>query len=99
MKINIQSVNFKADQKLIDFAETKMNKLVRYYDRLLGVEITLKAEKPSIRDNKMVEVRLEVPGNDIVLKEYSNTFEDAINKLIPTAKTTLTKHKEKMRKK
>jgi len=97
MNIRIQSVNFKADQKLLEFTENRLNKLSRFFDRIERIEVIMKADKPSIMDNKNVEVKIAVPGDDIVIKKKSNTFEDAVNQIIPVAKTTLVKHKEKLR--
>ena len=97
MKIRIQSVNFKADQKLLDFIESRLNKLSRFYDRIIDIEVILRAEKPSIHENKRVEIKLGIPGEDIVIKKTSNTFEDAVNQVVPVAKTTLVKFKEKIR--
>ena len=34
MKVNTQSVNFTADQKLIDFIQKRMDKLDVFYDKL-----------------------------------------------------------------
>ena len=34
MKVNLQSVNFKADQKLLEFVQERMDKLDTYYDNI-----------------------------------------------------------------
>nr|MBA3664970.1 HPF/RaiA family ribosome-associated protein [Bacteroidota bacterium] len=35
MTINIQSVHFNADSKLLDFVNEKVNKLTTYYDGII----------------------------------------------------------------
>ena len=39
MIINIQSINFTADGKLIDFAKKKIEKLEQFYDKILSAWI------------------------------------------------------------
>ena len=49
MKININSVHFKADQKLETFITEKVEKLNKLHDGILGAEVALKLEKPKHR--------------------------------------------------
>ena len=44
MKININSVHFKADQKLETFITEKVEKLNKLHDGILGAEVALKLE-------------------------------------------------------
>ena len=45
MKVHTQSVNFNADQKLLNFIQDRMNKLDRYYDKVIKSDVFLKVEK------------------------------------------------------
>ena len=45
MNVQIQSVKFDADKKLIEFVENKMSKLERFADRATGAEVILKLDK------------------------------------------------------
>ena len=47
MKVETQSVNFNADQKLIDFIQKRMNKLDLFYDKIIKSTIYLKLENTS----------------------------------------------------
>ena len=44
MKIHIESVQFKADQKLHEFIEKKMEKLTAHFDRIINVDVKLRLE-------------------------------------------------------
>ena len=39
MKINVQSVNFNADVKLIGFVEERLNKLEHYYSKIINADV------------------------------------------------------------
>ena len=77
MKIRVQSIHFDADQKLLEFIQEKVDKLVTFYDNILGGEVFLKIDKSSDMKNKIVQIKLNIPGNDILVKEHCRTFEEA----------------------
>ena len=56
MKVNLQSVNFKADQKLLEFVQERMDKLDTYYDNIIGGEVFMKLDNSNSPKNKIVEV-------------------------------------------
>ncbi len=58
MKVNTQSVNFNADQKLIDFIQQRMDKLDQYYDKIIKSDVFLKVENTSGKQNKIFEDHL-----------------------------------------
>jgi putative sigma-54 modulation protein len=45
MKVNTQSVNFNADQKLIDFIQKRMDKLELFYDKVISSRCLFKIRK------------------------------------------------------
>ena len=55
MKVNLQSVNFKADQKLLEFVQERMDKLDTYYDKVIKSDVYLKLENTSNKENKIFE--------------------------------------------
>ncbi len=97
MKINIQSVHFDADKKLLDFIENKLGKLSSHYDSIIESEVTLRLDKATNNENKIAEVRLNVRGNDLFAKKQCKTFEEATDLCAEALKTQLEKHKEKTR--
>ena len=67
MKIRVQSIHFDADKKLLQFIEEKVDKLVHFYDHIIGGEVTLKVDKASDNKNKIVQIKF--PKTKINLKE------------------------------
>ena len=97
MKVNVQSVNFNADKSLIDFVEKKISVLDKYYDKIVDADVFLKVQQTSGKENKLFEVKLNVPGNDVVVKKQCKTFEEGAMLVSDSLKRQLTKKKEKVR--
>jgi putative sigma-54 modulation protein len=97
MKIKISSIHFKADQKLEDFVQERIQKLSNIYDGVIGSEVTLKLDKNSNTDNKVTEIKLLIRGNDLFAKKQCKTFEEATDNAVDALKKQLTKHKEKIK--
>ena len=95
MKVNVQSVNFNVDKELIDFIEKKVNSLEKYYDRIVDSDVYLKVQKTSEKENKLVEIKMNVPGNDFVVKKQCRTFEEGTMQVVDSMKRQLRKKKEK----
>ena len=62
MNVQIQSVKFDADKKLIEFVENKMSKLERFADRATGAEVILKLDKDFEKGNKVAPSRCTCPA-------------------------------------
>ena len=97
MKVYVQSVNFNADKNLIEFIKKKVNSLEKYYDRIVDSEVFLKVQQTSEKKNKLVEVKINVPRNGMVVKKQCKTFEEGAMLAIDSLKRQLTKKKEKIR--
>lgn len=97
MKVNVQSVNFNADKGLIEFIEKKLNSLEKFYDKIVDSEVYLKVQQTSEKENKTVEVKLNIPGNDIVVKKQCKTFEEGAMLAVESLKRSLEKAKEKVK--
>jgi len=96
MKLNVQSIHFDADQKLIDFIQRKVDKLETFYDEILGGDVFLKLGKGEhARENKIVEIKLFVPGENLFAKDQSTTFEAATDQVVEALRSQLLKFKEK----
>jgi putative sigma-54 modulation protein len=95
MNIKINSVKFSASKKLETFVETKVRKLEQYYDDILTAEIFLKLENTPDLENKIAEIKLEIPGNELFVKKQSKTFEEATDSAVEALKRQITKTKEK----
>ncbi|HFA47876.1 MAG TPA: ribosome-associated translation inhibitor RaiA [Bacteroidetes bacterium] len=99
MKVHTESVQFKADQKLLDFAEKKMSKLEQFYDRIISAEVKLKLENAGQVRDKVAEILLHVPGQQLFAKETTKTFERSIDGAVDDLRRQLAKYKEKRRSK
>jgi putative sigma-54 modulation protein len=97
MKVSVQSVNFNIDDDLVKFIEKKLNHLEKYNDQIIGAEVFLKVQKTSEKENKSSEFKILIPGNDIIVKKQSKTFEEGINIAVDSLKRQLVKRKEKQR--
>jgi putative sigma-54 modulation protein len=97
MNIKITAVHFDADKKLIDFAQKKVEKMAQFYDGIVGVEVFFRLENTKELENKISEIRIEIPGNDLFAKKQCKTFEEAVDQAIDALKSQMTKFKEKQR--
>ena len=95
MRINIQSVHFDADKKLIEFIETKVQKMQSRYEDLISCEVILKLDKSNPAENKISEIKFHVKGVDMFAKKNSNSFEDATELSLEAIRHQLDKYKEK----
>ncbi|GAA4063200.1 ribosome-associated translation inhibitor RaiA [Flavobacterium cheonanense] len=97
MKVNVNAVNFTVDRKLIDFIQLRMDKLEKYYDKIVSSDVFLKVENTSDKENKIVEVKIHVPGDDFLVKKQCKTFEEAVELSSESLERLLVKRKEKIR--
>ena len=96
MKVNVQSVNFNADQKLIDFIQRKLDRLENYYDKVIYADVFLKVQNTSGKDNKITEILLSIPGGDIMVKKTCKKFEECVDECTSSLQRQLIKRKEKL---
>jgi putative sigma-54 modulation protein len=97
MNIRINAVRFDADSKLEQFIEKKVSKLARYFDDIINAEIFLRLENTPDLENKVVEIKLDIPGSDLFARKQSRTFEEATDIVVDALKQQILKHKEKLR--
>jgi ribosomal subunit interface protein len=98
MNIQLTTVHFTADQKLVDFVNKKVPKLDTYFEGIIGAEVILKVVKPETANNKVAEVKLSIPGTDYLFAEkQADSFEEAIDLAIEAVRKQLTKFKDKQK--
>ncbi|WP_297511127.1 ribosome-associated translation inhibitor RaiA [Flavobacterium sp.] len=97
MKVNVNAVNFTVDRKLVDFIQVRFDKLDKFYDKIVSSDVFLKVDNTSEKENKMAEVKILVPGDDLVVKKQCKSFEEAIELSAESLERLLVKHKEKIR--
>lgn len=100
MNINLNAVHFTPDQKLVSFANKKINKLDTFFEGIISAELTLKVLKPETADNKIAEIKLSIPSNGYLFaKKEADTFEEAIDLATDAIRRQLSKFKEKLKEK
>jgi putative sigma-54 modulation protein len=95
MKIIVQSIHFDADRKLLDLIQKKYDKLDSFFDRIIRSEVILRINKAVDGANKLVEVKVFIPGHTLFVKEQCPTFEEAVDLSVNVLSGQLVKHKEK----
>ena len=98
MNINIQSIHFDADQKLLDFTRSKIEKLETVFDKIVLVDVYLKFDSASSQiKEKTAEIKIQIPGITLFSKESNDNFEAAIDEAVESMRRQLKKHKEKLK--
>ena len=91
--INVKSLKFDADQKLLDFVEKKVGKVEKFFDNLGDIDVTLSLSPDP--DNKNVRLQTRFPGEDLVIERHAKTFEEAVTEAADAMKEKLVRVKEK----
>ncbi len=97
MNIQIHSIRFDADKKLIDFVTQKVNKLSMLSDDIVSAEVFLKLDRDEERENKITEIKVEYPGGPLFARKQSKSFEEATDNVVAALKRQIVKQKGKMR--
>jgi putative sigma-54 modulation protein len=96
MNVNIQSVHFEADRKLIEYVNRKLEKLSTFSERIIQVNVFLKLDNVvhSIKD-KVAEIRVHIPRHHFFVKSTSKSFEDSFDDAFDSLVTKMKRNKEK----
>jgi putative sigma-54 modulation protein len=95
MKLKVQSIHFDADRKLIDFIQKKVDKLETFFDRMVDGEVFLRLNNEGV-ENKTVEIKLNLPGNQLFATEKARSFEMATDQATEALRNQLKKFKAKV---
>ena len=96
MNVNIQTVRFNADMKLVEYINRKIDKLNTFHDRIIKIDVFLKLDNVvhSIKD-KIAEIRVHVPRYNFFVKASSKSFEESFDDAFDSLVTQIKKKKEK----
>jgi putative sigma-54 modulation protein len=96
MTVNIQTVRFDADSKLIEHINKKLEKLANYHDRIVKVDVYLKLDNVvhQIKD-KVAEIKVKVPRHEFFVKQTSKSFEESFDSALDSLITQIKRLKEK----
>ncbi|MDG1159304.1 MAG: ribosome-associated translation inhibitor RaiA [Flavobacteriales bacterium] len=97
MQLQVHSIHFDADQKLINFIQEKVDKLTQFHDQIISGEVFLRLDNSDKNENKVAEIKLLVPGKDLFARRQCKSFEEATDDAVEALRRQIKKHKEKMR--
>lgn len=95
MDLQVHSLHFDADKKLIEFVNSKVSKLETFFDNIIAGEVTLKLDKSEDSGNKVAEIRLMIPGKELFAKKQCKSFEEATDLACEALRRQVRKHKGK----
>jgi|TARA_B100001059_G_scaffold158418_1_gene158039 putative sigma-54 modulation protein len=93
MNTQIQSIHFKADKKLIDFIQRKLSKLETFHDGIIDAQVFLKLENRNVKENKTVEIKINIRQTSFIQTETSISYEAATDLAVDSLKTQIKRHK------
>src|SRR6187401_1948865 len=96
MNVNIQSVHFDADVKLVDYVNKKLEKLNTFHDRIIKVNVFLKLDNVvhTIKD-KIAEIRIHVPKQEFFVKSTSKSFQESFDDAFDSIVNQIKRKKQK----
>ncbi len=97
MNVNIQTVHFDADAKLLTYVEKKVLKLTQFHDRITKVDVYLKLDNVvhNIKD-KIAEIKVHIPRHEFFVKQSSKSFEESFDMALESVITQIKRKKEKL---
>lgn len=94
MVVQLHAVNFKADDKLKVFIDKRLEKLERFYGRILQAEVFLKVENTKEKTNKLTEIKLVLPKGKLLVRKIANSFEEATDRSAQALERMVKKKKQ-----
>ena len=96
MKINLEYDNCATSPALVDYVEQKVNKLDRYFDKIVQADVLLKNDPGKKTDQNMCDIRLNVPNDTLFADASGETIQKAISEATENITRQLKKYKEKL---
>lgn len=97
MDINIHSIRFDADVKLLNFIKGKLEKLGIFYSEIISAEVFLRLDRSQDADNKVAEIKLIVPGSELFAKKRTHTFEESVDLAMEALRRQIRRHKSRLK--
>lgn len=91
--INVKSLKFNADEKLLEFIDKKVGKVEKFFDNLGDIDVTLSILPDA--ENKSVKLQTRFPGEDLIVERQARTFEEAVTDAADALKERIVRAKEK----
>jgi putative sigma-54 modulation protein len=96
MNVNIQTVRFNADDRLLSHINRKIKKLDTFYDRIIQIDVFLKLDNVvhTIKD-KIAEIRIQAPKCQLFVKSTSKSFEQSFDDAFGSIVNQIKRKKQK----
>ncbi len=96
MNVNIQTVHFDADTKLLEYINKKAEKISTFHDKIISVDVFLKLDNVvhTIKD-KVAEIRVQAPKQNFFAKCSSKSFEESFDCALDSLLSQVKRKKEK----
>lgn len=97
MNVNIQTVHFDADIKLVSYIEKKLPKLQQFHDGIIKVDVYLKLDNivHAIKD-KVAEIKVHIPRHEFFVKQSSKSFEESFDTALDSVITQIKRRKDRL---
>lgn len=97
MNVNIQTVHFDADGKLLEFIQRRIEKIKQFHDRVTHIDVFLKLDNivHQIKD-KVVEIRVSIPRHEFFVKQTSKSFEESFDNALDSMINQIKRKKERL---
>lgn len=97
MNVNIQTVHFDADGRLVSYIEKKLEKLTQFHDRITKIDVFLKLDNVvhTIKD-KVAEIKVHIPRHDFFVKHSSKSFEESFDTALDSVISQIKRKKDKL---
>ncbi len=96
MEVEVRSVHFTADVKLINFINDKLKKLEQFHYNIINSEVFLRLDNNNELTNKITEIRMNIPGTELFAKKQCKSFEEATDEAVEALRRQLRKRKGKL---
>jgi ribosome hibernation promoting factor len=95
MNVKIHSIKFDAGASLLEFVQSKMDKMDKFFDRIVDGEVYLRLNNQGV-ENKTVEIKINLPGDQFFAESSARNFEKAMEESANAITRQIKKHKEKL---
>ncbi len=93
MKVIVEARRFTLRNELKEYTENAVQKLDRFFDRIMEVEVTYEGKG----HQKEAALKVSVSGSTLVASEVADKFEVALDAALEKMEKQLKKYKEKLR--
>lgn len=97
MNANIHPVGFTTDEKLEEYIMRKVSKLETIYDQIIATDIYLKLDSHDHVRDKVVEIKVNVPGTTLFAAETAKSFEESTDLAVESIRRQVARRKEKIK--